>query len=121
MARTKKRVVFSAGCKAEEGERDIFRWVTTGRAVTYGGVLNNEGGCRIGLPFPTIKASFRLRNQASNSTDMSGIMSERCNYSRFLDFPWPLVSSVPESAARFQTAKNTSFPNYIVFLVLRML
>jgi len=34
--------------------------VTTGRAVTYGGVLNSEGGARRGVPFPTMNASFKL-------------------------------------------------------------
>jgi hypothetical protein len=67
VARTKKRMVFSAGCEPEVEESDIFRWVTTGQAVTYGGVLNSEGGCRIGFPFPTIKAWFRLRNWTNES------------------------------------------------------
>jgi hypothetical protein len=39
----------------EEGKVNL-RWVITGRAVTYGGVLKREGGGRRGLPLPTINA-----------------------------------------------------------------
>lgn len=49
------------GVGGELGEGKVnLRWVTTGRAVTYGGVLKSEGGGRIGLPLPFMNASLRL-------------------------------------------------------------
>lgn len=44
----------------EEGRKSSFRCVTTGRAVTYGGVLKSGGGPRKGLLFPSRKTRARL-------------------------------------------------------------
>jgi hypothetical protein len=52
--------VFS-GEPSTGGENESFRCVTTGRAITYGGVFNRAGGGRIGVPFPTRKASLKLK------------------------------------------------------------
>lgn len=48
------------GERDEEGRKSSLRWVTTGSAVTYGGVLKSGGGPRKGLLFPSRKTRERL-------------------------------------------------------------
>jgi hypothetical protein len=40
--------------------RESFRWVTTGVAVTYGGVFDADGVGRMGLPVPATNALYNL-------------------------------------------------------------
>jgi hypothetical protein len=63
VARTTKRIA-PFGVDSLSDEKDNFRCVTTGVAVTYGGVLNNGDGGDMGLLLPTMNAWLRLEKQS---------------------------------------------------------
>ena len=63
VARTRNRFLAGVDSDVSGGRRDIFRWVTTGRAVTYGGVLKLGGGGLIGILLPIMNALFKLQEK----------------------------------------------------------
>lgn len=67
MARTTKRIA-SFGVDSSSDEKDNFRCVTTGVAVTYGGVLNNGDGGGMCLLLPTMNAWLRLAKKSVRVT-----------------------------------------------------
>lgn len=88
------------GAEGGGGKESSLRCVTTGRAVTYGGVLKLGGGPRNGLPFPSRKtfASLSLSISISQHHHACGTVPSTCGEMRD-----NYIIKFPGSSSHFST------------------
>lgn len=107
------------GCDDPGLGRQSFRCVTTGVAVTYGGVFNLVGGGRIFLSVPAMNALYKLQMMGTQALSSTGYKQDIRN-PRFLHFARPFIAGVTKSSGRLKPPKNPSAQDHIFSLVRRV-
>jgi len=96
--------------------RESFRCVTTGVAVTYGGVLNPGRAGGMVLPVFSMNAFCRLRD---GFISLDRKIQETSGNPHFLHFERPLVAGVAKGTGWLKAAENTSALDHILSRVFR--